>query len=135
MGALSGALCGVVTQLQGLALPAAIIGILIAILGIFLVPVMGEAVASARGTIRSILVATAFLGLLPALISGMAAIGGFGGSGCALAGPLNVALHAAPPALGMAVLLPVGLRVRRWFVRACSAAEDAETAEAPHAVV
>ena len=117
MGPLGTALCGVVTQLQGIALPAAIIGLIIAVVGMFLVPVMGDAVAAARGTIRTIIVGVAFLGLLPAIVNGMAAVGGFTGSGCAFAGPLNTALHMAPPTLGMAVLVPVGVWLRRRFVR------------------
>ena len=127
MGPLSTALCGVVTQLQGLALPAAIIGLIIAVVGMFLVPVMGEAVAAARGTIRTIIVGVAFLGLLPAIVSGMATVGGFTGTGCALVGPLNVALQVAPPTLGVLIVLPVSLGLRRRFVRTRRASTAEQT--------
>ena len=83
MAQLQTAMCTAYTQLITLALPAALIGMLLALLGFFLIPLLGEGVLASRGYIRLALGAVLFLGFLPALITGLAQIGGFTGAGCA----------------------------------------------------
>ena len=82
MTQLQTALCQAYTQLSALALPAALIGIFLGVLGFFLIPMLGEGVLASRGYIRLALGAVVFLGFLPGLVTGLAAIGGFTGPGC-----------------------------------------------------
>jgi hypothetical protein len=73
-----------IAALQGLAAPAAIIGISIAIIGFILVPLV-PTLQQQRGYIQMALLGVAVLGFIPALVTFFAGLGGgAGGAGAAL---------------------------------------------------
>ena len=75
-------ICTIYTQLLSVALPAALIGILVAVIGFLLIPVLGDTVAASRGYIRTALFTVAILGILPGFISALASMSGFAGGSC-----------------------------------------------------
>jgi hypothetical protein len=64
-----------IAALQGLAVPAAIIGISIAIIGFILVPLV-PTLQQQRGYIQMALLGVAVLGFIPALVTFFAGLGG-----------------------------------------------------------
>jgi hypothetical protein len=80
----------IIQALQGLAAPAAIIGISIAILGYLLLPLL-PTFQQQRGYIQMALLGVAVLGFVPALVTFFAGLGGGAGGASALPMPLAFA--------------------------------------------
>lgn len=77
MGALTSALQNFQTSLGGLVIPLGIIGMLTFGLSFLVSPMLPDAVsAAARGYIQKALLIIAFLSFAPAIIRGLAALGG-----------------------------------------------------------
>jgi hypothetical protein len=78
----------IIQALQGLAVPAAVIGISIAVIGFILTPLI-PTLQQQRGYIQMSLLGVAVLGFIPALVTFFAGLGG-GGGGAFMGLPLFV---------------------------------------------
>ncbi len=79
MGPFTQALQSFITQLQALAVPLGVIGLLCAVLAFLITPLMGDALGNHRGYIQRALLAIAFVGFIPGIVAALYALGG--GSG------------------------------------------------------
>jgi hypothetical protein len=76
MGPITTALQQFQTQLQGLVVPLGIIGLVCAILAFLITPLLGDALGNHRGFIQKALLAVAFVGFIPGIVTGLYALGG-----------------------------------------------------------
>jgi hypothetical protein len=83
-----------IQALQGLAIPAAVIGVTFAIIGYILIPLV-PTLQQQRGYIQMALLGVAAIGFIPALVTFFAGLGGTGGGA------------SMPPLLPVALAMPV----------------------------
>ncbi len=81
MGPIEQALQSFITQLQALAVPLGVLGLICAVLAFLITPLLGDALGNNRGYIQRALLAVAFIGFIPAIVAALHALGGSGGSG------------------------------------------------------
>ncbi len=79
MGPITQALQALQTQLMALAVPLGIIGIVCAILGFLITPLLGDVLGNHKGYIQRALLSIAVLGFIPAAVAALYALGGGGG--------------------------------------------------------
>ncbi len=80
MGPIEQALQSFITQLQALAVPLGVLGLICAVLAFLITPLLGDALGNNRGYIQRALLAVAFIGFIPAIVAALYALGGSGGS-------------------------------------------------------
>jgi len=80
MGPFEQALQSFITQLQALAVPFGIIGVICAILAFLITPLLGDVLGNNRGYIQRALLGVALIGFIPGIIRALYAMGGGGGS-------------------------------------------------------
>ena len=78
MGPFQQALESFITQLQGLAIPLAVIGIMIWVLAFLISPLLGDALGNSRGYIQRALLAIGFIGFIPGIVAALYALGAGG---------------------------------------------------------
>ena len=76
MGPFETALQSFITQLQALAVPLGIIGLLCGVLAFLVTPLLGDALGNNRGYIQRALLAVAFVGFIPGIVTALYALGG-----------------------------------------------------------
>ena len=76
MGPFTSALESFITQLQALAVPLGVIGLICAVLAFLITPLMGDALGNNRGYIQRALLAVAFVGFIPGIVAALYALGG-----------------------------------------------------------
>ncbi len=80
MGPIEQALQSFITQLQALAVPLGVLGLICAVLAFLITPLLGDALGNNRGYIQRALLAVAFIGFIPGIVAALYALGGSGGS-------------------------------------------------------
>ena len=78
MGPITTALESFVTQLQTLVVPLGIIWLICAVLAFLITPLLGDVLGNNRGFIQRALLAVAFVGFIPGIVTGLFALGGGG---------------------------------------------------------
>ncbi len=76
MDAISGALTSLTDQLMSLSVPLAILGVVVFILSFLISPLLPDAVGSMKGYISRAMLGVAFLSFVPAIMTGLAGLGG-----------------------------------------------------------
>jgi hypothetical protein len=75
MGPFTDALNSFVTQLQALAVPFGVIGLICAVLAFLITPLLGDALGNNRGFIQRALLGIAFIGFIPGIVAALYALG------------------------------------------------------------
>ncbi len=79
MGPFEQALQALIQQLQALAVPLGVLGLICAVLAFLITPLLGDALGNNRGYIQRALLAIAFIGFIPAIVAALYALGGGAG--------------------------------------------------------
>ncbi|MDQ5851485.1 MAG: hypothetical protein M3380_05315 [Chloroflexota bacterium] len=79
MGPFQQALQAFITQLQALAVPLGVIGLICAVLAFLITPLLGDVLGNNRGYIQRALLAVAFVGFIPGIVAALYALGAGGG--------------------------------------------------------
>ena len=78
MGPFETALQSFITQLQALAVPLGVIGLICAVLAFLITTLMGDALGNNRGYIQRALLSVAFVGFIPGIVAALYALGSGG---------------------------------------------------------
>ncbi len=79
MGPFEQALQALIQQLQALAVPLGVLGLICAVLAFLITPLLGDALGNNRGYIQRALLAIAFIGFIPGIVAALYALGGGAG--------------------------------------------------------
>ena len=79
MGPFEQALQALIQQLQALAVPLGVLGLICAVLAFLISPLLGDALGNNRGYIQRALLAIAFIGFIPGIVAALYALGGGAG--------------------------------------------------------
>ena len=76
MDGITQALTSLQSSLMALAVPLGIIGLICAVLAFLITPLLGDALGNNRGFIQRALLALAFVGFIPGIVTALFALGG-----------------------------------------------------------